>query len=155
MIQVLEGMESIHALNKQPYVHQNLINKLKGVLKRNFLFNLLSNINISLTRTIQSFFSLVVLWVGIKQIINDQSSIGQLMTFTALASYFILSVERLVNAQPDIIKAYVAINRYYEYLDYPTPENSVSGILCRIDSIIFDKLSYCTPTARCWRIYLS
>ncbi|MEK3671668.1 peptidase domain-containing ABC transporter [Paenibacillus sp. FSL R10-2771] len=142
MIQVLEGMESIHALNKQPYVHQNLINKLKGVLKRNFLFNLLSNINISLTRTIQSFFSLVVLWVGIKQIINDQSSIGQLMTFTALASYFILSVERLVNAQPDIIKAYVAINRYYEYLDYPTPENSVSGILCRIDSIIFDKLSY-------------
>lgn len=142
MIQVLEGMESIHGLNKQSYVHRNLINKFKGVLKRNFLFSLLSNINISLTRTIQSLFSLIVLWAGIKQIINDQSSIGQLMTFTALASYFILSVERLVNAQPDIIKSYVAINRYYEYLDYPTPKNSVPGIIYRIDSIIFDKLSY-------------
>ncbi|MNO28304.1 Lactococcin-G-processing and transport ATP-binding protein LagD [compost metagenome] len=142
LIQILENVESIHALNKQAYVKTILDAKMKTLLKRNFKFTLMSNINISITRTIQAIFSLIVLWVGIKQIINDLASIGQLMTFTALASYFILSVERLVTAQPDIIKSFVAINRYYEYLEYPLDEHLSSTDVSSIDSIKISEVSF-------------
>ncbi|WP_339266092.1 peptidase domain-containing ABC transporter [Paenibacillus sp. FSL K6-1330] len=135
IIQSLGGIEVINCLEKQSFISTKLKSSFKKFLMKSYGFVYFTNLNTFLSRTVQSIFSLLVLWIGVQQIINDESSIGQLLTFTTLSTYFITAVERIVTSQPEIIKSIVATKRFFQYLDYPVEEKSNQNSLNNVNKI--------------------
>ena len=51
---------------------------------------------------IQQTLNVIVLWLGANLVISNQLSIGQLMTFNALLSYFVNPLQNIINLQPKL-----------------------------------------------------
>ncbi|WP_262926637.1 ABC transporter transmembrane domain-containing protein, partial [Staphylococcus sp. GDX7P459A] len=70
--------------------------------------------------SIKGFLSLlistVILWIGSYYVINNQMTLGELITFNALVVYFLGPIERMIDAQPVIQSAIVASRRIVEIL---------------------------------------
>ena len=57
---------------------------------------------------------MIILWIGAKLVIQNQLSVGQLLTFVALVSYFIDPLQNIINLQPKLQSAKVAYTRMNE-----------------------------------------
>lgn len=63
------------------------------------------------------FTTLIILWIGSIEIMQNEMTLGELITFNALVIYFFGPIERLVEIQPTIQSAIVATRRILEILD--------------------------------------
>mgnify|MGYP002652717749 CR=1 FL=1 len=63
------------------------------------------------------FTILIILWIGSFKVMDNQLSLGELLTFNALVVYFIDPLERLIQSQLTIQSAIVATRRVVEILD--------------------------------------
>lgn len=66
--------------------------------------------------------TLLILWMGSFLIMNNELSLGELLTFNALVIYYIAPIERLINLQPQIQSALVATQRYLDITDIKTED---------------------------------
>ncbi len=69
-----------------------------------------------LTELLKELSTIIIFWLGSNLVIQGDMSIGTLVSFSALAGYFISPLERLANLQPQIQEAQVAANRLGEIL---------------------------------------
>ena len=88
--------------------------------------------------------TVVILWIGFAMVLQSQISIGSLFTFYALLSYFITPVKNLIDLQPAIQKAYVAVDRLNDIvlLDKEKNEGENKGFDDEISSIEFRNVSH-------------
>lgn len=122
LFQTIKGAENISSLGAKKFVNYITNQKLNKFLSNTLKLDSSVNMSIFLNRAIQSAFGIVVLWIGTEQILSDKMSLGQLLTFTSLLTYFVGAIERITNLQPDIQKAAIASQRYFEVLDHKAEE---------------------------------
>lgn len=81
------------------------------------------------TDLIKQIGSTVLFWVGSFLIIQGNFSIGTLISFNALATYFTGPLERLVNLQASLQEAFVAANRLGEILELELEQNEEKSFI--------------------------
>lgn len=118
LIQSVQNIESIYSLSKEKKVKEMLEKKVLSFLNNGKSLENTVNTSSTINNIINSTFSILLTWVGVTKILNGSLSLGTLLTFTALLSYFVGAVDRLVTIQPQLQKSFVAMERYYNIIHY-------------------------------------
>lgn len=138
-VETINGIETIKAFNQEDNEKEKTDKLYKKFLKKVFNGGVLSLSQQTITMFVAVVGELVILWVGVAYVIKGELTLGELITFNALLGYFIEPIKNLINLQPSIQTAVVAVDRLGEILDI-TPEYNYEHEQLN-DKIRFDKIS--------------
>ena len=94
---------------------------------------------------IQALLTTLILWYGANLVITDSISLGQLMAYNALLSYFLSPLQNIINLQTKLQSAQVANKRLNEifYIDSEFKlERPITDSQTLVGPIKFQHLSY-------------
>lgn len=114
VIEDIQGIETIKALNSEKVRYRRIDSQFVDYLKKSFKYSKTESLQTALKTFIQLSLNVIILWIGAKVVMDNKMSIGQLMTFNALLSYFIDPLQNIINLQPKLQSANVAQNRLNE-----------------------------------------
>ena len=145
IIEDINGIETIKSLTSEENRYQNIDSEFVDYLEKSFKLSKYSILQTSLKQGTKLVLNILILWFGAQLVMSSKISIGQLITFNTLLSYFTTPMENIINLQTKLQSAKVANNRLNEvYLvesEFQAPENPVHSHFLMGD-IEFDNLSY-------------
>lgn len=145
IIEDINGIETIKSLTSEEIRYQNIDSEFVDYLEKSFKLSKYSILQTSLKQGTKLVLNILILWFGAQLVMSSKISIGQLITFNTLLSYFTTPMENIINLQTKLQSAKVANNRLNEvYLvesEFQVPENPVHSDFLMGD-IEFDDLSY-------------
>ncbi|MFR0607435.1 MULTISPECIES: peptide cleavage/export ABC transporter [Limosilactobacillus] len=114
IIEDIRGIETIKTLNVENHVYKKIDHEFVKYLKSNLGYERMLLIQQALKLFIQMLLNLLILWIGARLVIKNKLSIGQLMTFNSLLTFFINPLQNIIGLQPKLQSAKVANNRLNE-----------------------------------------
>ena len=145
IIEDINGIETIKSLTSEENRYQNIDSEFVDYLEKSFKLTKYSILQTNLKQGTKLVLNIFILWFGAQLVMSSKISIGQLITFNTLLSYFTTPMENIINLQTKLQSAKVANNRLNEvYLvesEFQVQENSVHSHFLMGD-IEFDDLSY-------------
>lgn len=117
IIESLDGIETIKAYNSEEKVYQKVDEEFVIMLRKGFKTSQLDNIQQTLKSSVKLIISGVILWVGSYLVIDGKISIGQLITYNALLTFFTDPLQNIINLQTKLQTAQIANNRLHEVFD--------------------------------------
>lgn len=114
IIEDINGIETIKSLNAEQNSYNRVDHEFVKYLKKSFTYSKLDLTQQTIKTGIQLIMNVVILWVGAQLVMNNLLSIGQLMTYNALLSYFTNPIQNIINLQTKLQSARVANNRLNE-----------------------------------------
>ncbi|MGZ9785694.1 peptidase domain-containing ABC transporter [Bacillus pseudomycoides] len=122
LIQFIKNMVNIYSLNKKEYFITSF-NKVFNHQLDSTMRESVTNINNNgIKKLVQSSFSIIILFIGAKQIMADSISLGDLLFINALTMFMMDSLGGLIELQSTIQKALVAKERVLDVMNYPLVE---------------------------------
>lgn len=145
IIEDINGIETIKSLTSEENRYQNIDCEFVDYLEKSFKLTKYSILQTNLKQGTKLVLNILILWFGAQLVMSSKISIGQLITFNTLLSYFTTPMENIINLQTKLQSAKVANNRLNEvYLvesEFQVQESSVHSHFLMGD-IEFDDLSY-------------
>ena len=145
IIEDINGIETIKSLTSEENRYQNIDSEFVDYLEKSFKLTKYSILQTNLKQGTKLVLNIFILWFGAQLVMSSKISIGQLITFNTLLSYFTTPMENIINLQTKLQSAKVANNRLNEvYLvesEFQVQENPVHSHFLMGD-IEFDDLSY-------------
>lgn len=124
--QIIEGLRAVETIKgnanedtELECIEKEYIKSLRIGMKE----NMLSNVQSSISSLISTAGNLILMYFGIRQVIDGNLTLGSLMAFTTMAGYFMDPVGRLVSLQLQIQEANISMKRLTEILDYDTEQS--------------------------------
>ena len=145
IIEDINGMETIKSLISESNRYQNIDGEFVDYLEKNFRLQKMNVLQTSLKSGAKLILNVVILWYGARLVMDGKISVGQLITFNALLSYFQNPIENIISLQTKLQSARVANTRLNEvYLVASEFENDgeLSEDSFLDGDISFEKLSY-------------
>lgn len=135
IIESLKGIETIKVNSAEEKSLEKLeieyVRNLRIVFKTGVLFNIQGSIS-SLISTIGN---LLLMFLGATMVIDGKTTLGSLMAFTSLSSYFMGPIGRLVLLQLRIQEAGISLKRISEIYEVEKEQDEDDGEKVRIDRI--------------------
>jgi len=119
LVESLNGIQTIKAFNAEAEANYTTEKKFIALLGSIFKLSWVSNLQESIKASIGVVGGIVIVWVGATQVLNDNLTVGQLITFNSLLVYFLDPVRNLINLQPMLHTAITAADRLGDILDLP------------------------------------
>lgn len=145
IIEDINGIETIKSLTSEENRYQNIDSEFVDYLEKSFKLTKYSILQTNLKQGTKLVLNIFILWLGAQLVMSSKISIGQLITFNTLLSYFTTPMENIINLQTKLQSAKVANNRLNEvYLvesEFQVQKNPVHSNFLMGD-IEFDDLSY-------------
>jgi ATP-binding cassette subfamily B protein len=113
----VDGIETVKAACADQQVKQTTTSKFKKFINAVFKIGLISNSQEAVADMIEMVGIVIILWIGFSMVLSGQITIGSLITFYALLSYFTEPIKNLIELQPTIQTAIVAAERLNDILD--------------------------------------
>lgn len=120
IIEDLHGIETIKTLSIEEKMYRSFTKNFSNLLNADFTYNKLDVIQEALKDLAGLIINLSVLYLGALLVLSDQISLGELVAFTALFSYFLNPIQEIINLQNEIQTASVANKRLSEIMSEPT-----------------------------------
>lgn len=117
LVESLNGIQTVKAYNAERKANRETEVKFVTLLKSVFHLSWVGNLQSSLKVFVELVGGVVILWAGGVSVIKGEMTIGALITFHSLLSYFLDPVKNLINLQPQMQTAVVAADRLGEILD--------------------------------------
>ena len=145
IIEDINGIETIKSLTSEEARYQKIDSEFVDYLDKSFKLSKYSILQSSLKQGAQLILNIVILWFGAQVVMTGKISIGQLITFNTLLSYFTNPLENIINLQTKLQSAKVANNRLNEvYLVESEFKNTqtLTGSQFLAGDICFEDISY-------------
>lgn len=114
IIEDIQGIETIKALNSEQIRYRRIDSQFVDYLRKTFKYSKTEALQEALKTFIKMSLNVLILWIGAGIVMRNQMTIGELMTFNALLSYFVDPLQSIINLQPILQAANVAQNRLNE-----------------------------------------
>lgn len=124
LIQFISNMNTIFAFNKKKFFLAKFHNVFNDQMISTHKEHKLVNLSNSLKSLIQTSFSIIILWIGSQQVLNDSITLGTLLLINTIVVFMLNSLESLISVQSEIQKALVAVDRVFNIINYPV-ENEI------------------------------
>lgn len=134
IIEDIRGIETIKSLNSEEQRYQKIDSEFIDYLEKSLDYSKLDILQQSIKLFIKLILEVFILWSGSNLVIHNKLSIGQLMSYNALVSYFINPLQNIVNLQPKLQSAQVANNRLNEVF-YVDSEFKKKGALKQVSQL--------------------
>ena len=125
IIEGLRGVETIKGNANEETELESIEREYIKSLRIGVRESKLSIAQSTISSLISTAGNLILTYFGIMQVINGELTLGAMMAFMTLASYFMDPVSRLVSLQLSIQEANISMKRMAEILDYE-PEQNIS-----------------------------
>ena len=145
IIEDINGIETIKSLTSEETRYQKIDSEFVDYLDKSFKLSKYSILQSSLKQGAQLILNIVILWFGAQVVMTGKISIGQLITFNTLLSYFTNPLDNSINLQTKLQSAKVANNRLNEvYLVESEFKNTqtLTGSQFLAGDICFEDISY-------------
>lgn len=114
IIEDINGIETIKSLTSEESRYQKIDSEFVDYLDKSFKLSKYSILQGTLKQGAQLILNIIILWFGAQLVMNGHISVGQLITFNTLLSYFTNPLENIINLQTKLQSAKVANNRLNE-----------------------------------------
>ncbi|MDR1568358.1 MAG: peptide cleavage/export ABC transporter [Streptococcaceae bacterium] len=114
IIEDINGIETIKSLTSEEVRYQRIDREFVDYLKKSFHYARTEALQEVLKSGAQLFLNVCILWVGSNLVMNQKISLGQLITYNTLLTYFTNPLENIINLQAKLQSARVANNRLNE-----------------------------------------
>jgi len=118
IIESLRAFETIKGNANEEIELENIEREYIKYLRIGYKESMLSNVQGTISSIISGAGNLVLMYVGISSVINNELTLGTYMAFMTLAGYFTNPVSNLVGLQLQIQEANISMKRLSEILDY-------------------------------------
>lgn len=123
IIEDIDGIETIKSLNKEYFTYNKVDSEFIRYLKTSFAYTKTTLIQTGLKQVLQLILNVLILWYGAILVIHNQMTLGELLTFNALLSYFTTPLQTIISLQTKIQAAKVANRRLNEVYLIPSEFN--------------------------------
>lgn len=113
----IDGIETVKSHQAESLTKNKNTSKFSRLIKSVFKGNIISTSQDSICDMIELIGTVVILWIGFSMVASGTVTIGALMTFYALLSYFTEPIKNLIELQPMMQTAIVAAERLNDILD--------------------------------------
>ena len=134
IIESVKGIENIKSLRAEMVMTRRIDNKLHDYILTLTKSSRITFLQKVIKEFIQSTFILVILGIGVILIIKRKDNIGNLMSMLFILSYYLTSVENIVEIQPNIQLAQVTAERLNNVLGFDIENYDLNNIQ-KIDSL--------------------
>lgn len=145
IIEDINGIETIKSLTSESQRYQKIDKEFVDYLKKSFTYSRAESQQKALKKLAQLLLHVAILWVGAILVMENQMTLGQLITYNTLLVYFTNPLENIINLQTKLQTAQVANNRLNEvYLvasEFDEQKTVTDMSLTRGD-ITFEQISY-------------
>lgn len=145
IIEDINGIETIKSLTSEETRYHNIDSEFVDYLDKSFTLSRYEAIQTSLKQGAQLILNVAILWYGSHLVMTGKISVGQLITYNTLLSYFTNPMENIINLQTKLQSAKVANNRLNEvYLvssEFDNKEVFNNKDFLKGD-LVFDDVSY-------------
>ncbi len=125
MVESISGIETIKSFALEEKISFKAENKFVRFMQAIFHAETKDNTKNALQNAIDGVFMIVVLWVGTYFVFQGEISIGELLAFNALLTYYFTPIKNIVSLQAKIQKAVIASERLSDIIDLETEKNEV------------------------------
>ncbi|WP_297420279.1 peptidase domain-containing ABC transporter [Clostridium sp.] len=127
LVESLSGIETIKAFNAEREVNGETERRFIKLMRSSFKTGFIGNVQGSIKGAVKSIFGVVILWIGGYECVLGVLSVGQLLAFNSLLTYFLDPIENLINLQSQLQTAIVAADRLGEILDLELEKSENEG----------------------------
>lgn len=114
IIEDINGIETIKSLTSEGTRYQSIDGEFVDYLEKSFKLEKYGAIQTALKTASKLILNVVILWFGAQLVMDGKISVGQLITFNAMLSYFSNPIENIINLQSKLQSARVANVRLNE-----------------------------------------
>ena len=114
IIEDINGIETIKSLTSEENRYQKIDSEFVDYLDKSFTLSKYSILQGVLKQGAQLILNVSILWFGAQLVMSGKISVGQLITFNTLLSYFTTPLENIINLQTKLQSAKVANKRLNE-----------------------------------------
>ncbi|WP_160675928.1 peptidase domain-containing ABC transporter [Clostridium sp. C8-1-8] len=114
LVESLEGIEFIKCVNGEERVVSDAKDRFAEVIENTIKFGYVDSLHSNMKNSIGPIFTILVLCVGFFQVLKGSFTIGELISYSSLLTYFIGPLDRLTGLQSQIQSALVATERLTE-----------------------------------------
>nr|WP_205395452.1 peptide cleavage/export ABC transporter [Streptococcus lutetiensis] len=145
IIEDINGIETIKSLTSEETRYRNIDSEFVEYLDKSFTLNKYEAMQSSLKQGAQLILNVTILWYGSRLVMTGKISVGQLITYNTLLSYFTKPMENIINLQTKLQSAKVANKRLNEvYLVSSEFDNKqvIDNQEFLKGDLVFDDVSY-------------
>lgn len=117
MYESINGIATIKALSTESSAFRRNEIKVVDSINQTIKLNSFANLNGTIQNFISSIGTLLIYWIGSFKIFSGEISLGQLISFTTLSSFFLGPLSRLLTMQPNLQEAFVAAERLNDVME--------------------------------------
>lgn len=124
IIDSLKGVETVKSFGVETETMEKLENRYISALKTGYKASVTSNVQGTLSGFFNNIGNLVLMGIAALFVINGDITLGSMMAFMSLSSYFMDPIGRLVSLQMQIQEANVAMKRMSELYEVEEEQKS-------------------------------
>ena len=145
LVETITGVQTVKALAIEGAMQHKWEDNLGTYLRSSFRLTSMVNVSNALASFLQRGMTLSILFFGVKMVIDQQLTIGQLIAFQMFANQFSGPVIRLVNLWNEFQQALLGVERLSDILNQPTEVQTTNSItLPKLHGAIrLDNISFC------------
>lgn len=145
IIEDINGIETIKALSSENTRYEKIETEFHSYLKKSYLYYKTQNTQTVIKTLLHLLLNVFVLWIGARFVMTNEMTLGQLITFHTLFTYFTTPLENIVNLQTKLQKAQVAnvrLNEVYCIKPELTQQQTTIDFPNWKESITFENVSF-------------
>lgn len=128
LVESISGVQTVKSLAIEGSMQKNWEDNLGKYVHSGFKLSNMANISGAITGTLQRLMTITILFIGVKLVIENKLTVGQLIAFQMLAGQFAAPVLRLVNLWNEFQQALLSVDRLGDILNHPTEIHSSKDI---------------------------
>lgn len=142
--QSVDGIQTIKAANAGERNKASMTQRFTAFIDAIFNRGVLGVSQAAVASAIEALGTVIILWVGFTLTSNGHMNLGELISFYALLAYFTQPIRNLIELQPTIQTAFVALDRLDDILLLETESSSDKGTmeLGSVDSVELRDVSF-------------
>jgi len=144
LVEAITGVQTVKSLAVEGSMQKRWEDHLGKYVRASFRLGNMANISGAVAGSLQKLMTITVLFVGVKLVLTNDLTIGQLIAFQMFAGQFSGPVLRLVNLWNEFQQALLSVDRLGDILNHPVEVATDKAItLPQLHgSIRFDNVSF-------------
>jgi subfamily B ATP-binding cassette protein HlyB/CyaB len=144
LVETVTGVQTVKSLAIEGSMQRKWENYLGTYIQSSFKLNNLNNVARALSNLLQKTMTIAILYFGVKQVIHNQMTVGQLIAFQMFSNQLTNPILRLAGLWHEFQQTLLAVNRLGDILNHPVEAQSAQAItLPQLQgSVRFDKISF-------------
>ncbi len=128
LVETINGFETIKGLNLEEKMSNKFENIYVDSLKANLIFEKINNSELFIKELIETLTSIIIIFLGIKLVIDNELTLSKLITFNILYTYYINPIKNIIDLNGEYQYMKNSIKRANNLFEVETISNKVTSL---------------------------